>query len=204
MHGNHASTLEDTVTKVVEMEDGDVGGSGGQLQAMFEDPDMRQAVLGKRGNEAEYWLDLLQVNVRKLGEHPVGGGGFGDVWKGTLGYSETAPIVCLKVVKVYLASDVQASLKEYLREAIVWKQLKHPNLLPFLGMFYLDGTRQRICLVSPWMEHGNLVHYLKDTPRESVDHLLLVYDIVSGLSYLHVMKVVHADLKGVNILITSS
>ncbi|KAG7090171.1 hypothetical protein E1B28_011778 [Marasmius oreades] len=137
-------------------------------------------------------------NVKKLGEHPVGGGGFGDVWKGMIGEQ----VVCLKVVKVYLASDVQQLLQEFMREAIVWKQLKHPNLLPFMGMYYLNKTRGQLCLVSPWMERGNLVQFLKETPTNLVDHRALARDIAAGLYYLHAMKIVHGDLKGVNVLIT--
>ncbi|KAK1218098.1 MAP kinase kinase kinase activity protein [Marasmius sp. AFHP31] len=210
------------------------------LIVAVEDEEQRREILEKKGEDAQHWLDVLQLladspdissslrstiltimvrlsknsgrfpkclviqNVKKQGEHPVGGGGFGDVWKGIIDHVGSTQTVCLKVVKVYLTSDVRRSLAEYLREAIVWKQLDHPNILPFLGIYYLDDTRQRICLVSPWMERGNLVEYLKDTPRESVDHLALVLDIASGLSHLHVKKIVHADLKGVNVLITPS
>ncbi|KAF9267925.1 kinase-like protein [Marasmius fiardii PR-910] len=88
-------------------------------------------------------------------------------------------------------------------QAIIWKQLKHPNLLPFMGMYYLDQSRGQLCLISPWMEKGNLVRYLKDTPAEQVDYYSLVYDVASGISYLHSRKIVHGDLKGVNILVTS-
>ncbi|KAK1231149.1 hypothetical protein PQX77_005740 [Marasmius sp. AFHP31] len=212
----------------------------GLLETLEEDDEQREAFLGKKGDDAQYWLDMLQLladspdvssrlrstifrvmirlsknsgccpgclviqNVEKQGKYPVGGGGFGDVWKGTVGHPGSVQTVCLKVVKVYLTSDVQRSLKEYLREAIVWKQLRHPNLLPFLGIYYLDDTRQEICLVSPWMDRGNLVQYLKDNPQESVNHLSLISDVASGLSHLHIMKIVHADLKGVNILITPS
>ena len=129
-------------------------------------------------------------NARKLGKYPVGGGSFGDVWKGEI--DET--LVCLKVVRVYHESDVQQLLKvcillpktwresvdcfarmqDYMREAIVWQQLRHPNLLPFLGMYYLEPTGEQLALVSPWMDRGNLVRYLKDKPRESVDHQALV------------------------------
>ncbi|KAL0569037.1 hypothetical protein V5O48_012933 [Marasmius crinis-equi] len=141
---------------------------------------------------------LAIKNVKKLGEHPVGGGGFGDVWRGKIGDQ----VVCLKVVKVYLVSDVKKLMTEYMREAIVWQQLRHPNLLPFMGMYYLDKAREQLCLVSPWMERGNLVQYLKNTPKDFVDHESLAYDVAAGLAHLHGMKIVHGDLKGVNILMT--
>ncbi|KAK7027431.1 hypothetical protein VNI00_015267 [Paramarasmius palmivorus] len=95
-------------------------------------------------------------------------------------------------------------MKEYLREAIIWRQLRHPNVLPCLGLYYLDDTQQRICLVSPWMENGNLVEYIQSHPRESINHILLMHDITSGLSHLHALKIVHGDLKGFNVLITRS
>ncbi|KAF9255402.1 kinase-like protein [Marasmius fiardii PR-910] len=141
---------------------------------------------------------LMINNVKKLGEYPVGGGGFGDVWEGKIGEQT----VCLKVVKPYLTSDVRQLLREYMREAIVWQQLQHPNLLPFMGMYYFNEARSQLCLVSPWMERGNLDRFLKSTAREHVDHYSLVYDVASGLAYLHSRKIVHGDLKGVNILIT--
>ncbi|KAK1230422.1 Rho guanine nucleotide exchange factor [Marasmius sp. AFHP31] len=137
-------------------------------------------------------------NVERLGSHPVAGGGFGDVWKGKIA-GET---VCLKVVKVYLASDVEQLLREYMQEAIVWQQLRHPNLLPFVGMYYFGEGQGQLCLVSPWMERGNLVTFLKNAPPEQVDHTLLAYDVASGLAHLHDMKIVHGDMKGVNVLIT--
>ncbi|KAJ8083240.1 hypothetical protein PM082_009112 [Marasmius tenuissimus] len=140
-------------------------------------------------------------NVKKIGDFPITAGGFGDVWKGTIG--DSSELVCLKVVKVYLKSDLVKLTNEYLREAILWRQLKHPNVLPFFGIYRLEHTQQ-LCLISPWMEKGNLVEFLKATKREDVDHYTLVYDVTSGLAYLHSRKIVHGDLKGLNILITCS
>lgn len=57
----------------------------------------------------------------------------------------------------------------YAKEAILWGQLDHPNIAPFYGVYYLDGARERVCLVSLWMNNGNIVKYLKnnrDVPRE--------------------------------------
>ncbi|KAK1235366.1 hypothetical protein PQX77_001414 [Marasmius sp. AFHP31] len=90
---------------------------------------------------------------------------------------------------------------EYQREAILWRQMKHSNLLPLLGIYRLEETDE-LCFISPWMEKGNLVEYMKITKREDIDHYTLVHDIASGLAYLHSKKIVHGDLKGVNVLIT--
>ncbi|KAJ8077705.1 hypothetical protein PM082_002138 [Marasmius tenuissimus] len=149
-------------------------------------------------NSGMYPECLTIKNVEKLGEHPVAGGGFGDVWKGRV----AEQTVCLKVVRVFNASDLQQLVKEYMQEAIVWQQLRHPNLLPFVGMYYLSKSQGQLCLVSPWMERGNLVMYLKDTPKEQVNHYSLASDTASGLAYLHDRKIFHGDMKGVNILIT--
>ncbi|KAF9262411.1 kinase-like protein [Marasmius fiardii PR-910] len=135
-------------------------------------------------------------NAKKLGDGPVAFGGFGDVWKGKIGRHT----VCLKIMRSHQASNASRLLKlEYMREAIVWQQLEHPNLLPFMGIYYLDKADEQLCLVSPWMERGNLFDFLH---AENVDHYSLVYDIASGLSYLHRKEIVHGDLKSLNILIT--
>ncbi|KAJ8083236.1 hypothetical protein PM082_009108 [Marasmius tenuissimus] len=152
-------------------------------------------------NSGRHPTCLSIQNVKRVGEFPVAAGGFGDVWKGTIG--DSSELVCLKVVKVYLKSDLQKLSNEYLREAILWRQMKHPNVLPFLGLYELEQTQQ-LCLISPWMEEGNLVEFLKSREREDTDHYTLVYDIASGLAYLHSKKIVHGDLKGLNILITRS
>ncbi|KAK1217164.1 hypothetical protein PQX77_020172 [Marasmius sp. AFHP31] len=145
---------------------------------------------------------LVVRNVKKPRGYPVGSGGFGDVYKEAIG--EQA--VCLKVARIFQDSEdssIKNLIKEYMKEAIVWKQLEHPNLLPFIGMYYLDEGHHQLCLISPWMDRGDLTRYLKRTPREQVNRLVLAYDVAAGLSYLHDKKIVHGDLKGLNVLINA-
>ncbi|KAF7333429.1 Protein kinase domain-containing protein [Mycena venus] len=92
------------------------------------------------------------------------------------------------------------SMEEFGREAVIWRQLCHPNLLPFFGVYYLDN---RLCLVSPWMEHGNVVQFLRNAPPDT-NRLSLILDVALGLKYLHAQNVVHGDLKAINILVTPS
>ncbi|KAK1219477.1 Rho guanine nucleotide exchange factor [Marasmius sp. AFHP31] len=75
------------------------------LTGVFNDKLRLQGFLGMKGHEAQNWLDSMQQNVRRLGDFPIAAGGFGDVWKGVIG--ESIELVCLKVVKVYLESDLE-------------------------------------------------------------------------------------------------
>ncbi|KAJ7572926.1 kinase-like domain-containing protein [Mycena floridula] len=90
----------------------------------------------------------------------------------------------------------------FIGEAILWREFSHPNVLSFHGI-HLWPKDGRICLVSPWMENGNLVSYLKD--HSDADRPALALDVAQGLEYLHSFNppIIHGDLKGNNILITS-
>ena len=93
--------------------------------------------------------------------------------------------------------------------------MNHPNILR------IEGAAPDLfpcCMVSRWMENGNLLEYLRqpsgpidrldlvraDSDRDSVciltfadrDHHQLL-GIIRGLNYLHRHRVIHGDLKGV-------
>ncbi|KAF9440354.1 kinase-like protein, partial [Macrolepiota fuliginosa MF-IS2] len=125
-------------------------------------------------------------------------GQFGEVRRGRY----QARQICVKIFLLDQASEVESLVRSFTREALIWNQLKHPNVLQFYGIHHLSDVYGRIGLVSPWMKNGNLPGYLKihpDAPR-----LPFVYDIVNGLRYLHQNQVIHGDLKGLNILISDA
>ncbi|KAJ7113402.1 kinase-like domain-containing protein, partial [Mycena epipterygia] len=126
----------------------------------------------------------------------VAAGAFGDIWKGLYRRQN----VSVKVMRLFEDSDIEAVLKAFGREAVIWRQLSHPNLLPFFGVYYLD---KRLCLVSPWMENGNILKFLSKESHK-IDRLSLILDVALGLEYLHENHVVHGDLKALNILVTPS
>ncbi|KAJ7740622.1 kinase-like domain-containing protein [Mycena metata] len=130
-------------------------------------------------------------------ERMMAGGSFGDVYKGLLGDQSVA----IKMMRVFGESDIDALLKEFGREALIWRQLSHPNLLPFFGLYYFQ---ERLCLVSPWMENGHMRAFLKKKLYDTNYLLSLILDIALGLEHLHDTGVVHGDLKGDNIFVTPS
>ncbi len=49
------------------------------------------------------------------------------------------------------------------RETIVWKQLRHDNILPFVSVDTLT-IPEKYCLISPWMDNDNVLHDLEKHP----------------------------------------
>ncbi|KAJ7176798.1 kinase-like domain-containing protein [Mycena filopes] len=133
--------------------------------------------------------------LQKLG-HQVAGGGFGDIWKGLV----NGQSVSVKIMRIFQERTIEAASKEFGREALIWRQLSHPNLLPFYGLYYFED---RLCLVSPWMEHGNILEFLRKDPP-NINRVSLILDVALGLQYLHQENVIHGDLKAINILVTPS
>ncbi|KAF5362283.1 hypothetical protein D9756_002380 [Leucocoprinus leucothites] len=129
---------------------------------------------------------------------PAACGGFCDIFKARYNKED----VCLKVVRLYQNSDATKVLRVCTREAVLWGQLRHPNIVPFYGVYYLSDFHRRICLVSPWMDDGNISTYLQENPQ--APRKPLIYDIILGLEYLHDENIIHGDLKGMNILVNGS
>ncbi|KAF9451854.1 kinase-like protein [Macrolepiota fuliginosa MF-IS2] len=119
-------------------------------------------------------------------------GGFADIYQGQ--YKNQR--LCLKILRLY--SDQNTTMRSNIKELTVWAHLLHPNVLPFYGVF-LYGSTKRTCLVSPWMNQGNLAEFLKRFPERP--RFPMVFDIIDGLSYLHQRSIVHGDLKSQNVLL---
>ncbi|KAJ7717076.1 kinase-like domain-containing protein [Mycena maculata] len=138
---------------------------------------------------------LFITGVSGREDQPRFGGGFGDIYRAS--YSNQT--VALKHMRHFLrGADLRRIRLKFCREALVWKDLHHPHILPFLGIDR-DSFPSSLCMVSPWMEHGTVVDYLKNHGHANVDKLL--FEIAQGLQYLHSRNIVHGDLRGANILI---
>ncbi|KAK7000664.1 kinase-like domain-containing protein, partial [Favolaschia claudopus] len=138
---------------------------------------------------------LFITGVQDPDKHPTFSGGFGDVHCAFYDGKRVA----LKRIRMFTSELTNPKRLKFCREALVWQGLRHPFILPFLG---IDRTSfaPSFCMVSPWMKHGTILNFLADRGRTDIHRLTL--EIAQGLHYLHSMNIVHGDLKGVNILVT--
>ncbi|KAJ6476188.1 hypothetical protein C8R45DRAFT_1009160 [Mycena sanguinolenta] len=143
---------------------------------------------------------LFIIGVTSKEEHPMFAGGFGDIYRA----SHSGKTVALKHMRHFIQSsdpEIRDIRLKLCREALVWKDLRHPHILPFLGIDR-DSFPSALCTVSPWMEHGTVLKYLQAHGRGNVDKFL--YEIAQGLEYLHSRDIIHGDLRGANILINDN
>ncbi|KIK53350.1 hypothetical protein GYMLUDRAFT_179106, partial [Collybiopsis luxurians FD-317 M1] len=140
-------------------------------------------------------LSLIIRDIKREGQNPVAGGGFADIWRGILNEKP----VCLKVLRLTLERDEKARdeiRQQFCHEALVWRQLHHPNILPLLGV-NIDVFHPSFCLISPWMSNGDIITFLKQNPQHNLPWVLR--EIAAGLHYLHSRDppVIHGDIRGV-------
>ncbi|KIK59358.1 hypothetical protein GYMLUDRAFT_245426 [Collybiopsis luxurians FD-317 M1] len=142
---------------------------------------------------------LIINGIKREGQNPVAGGGFADIWRGSL----NGKPVCLKVLRLIVEPDenTRAEIREqFCHEALIWRQLKHPNILPLLGV-ERELFSPSFCLISPWMKNKDIITFLKQNPHHSLSSVLC--EVAAGLLYLHSREppVIHGDIRGGNILV---
>ncbi|THU94894.1 kinase-like protein [Dendrothele bispora CBS 962.96] len=121
-------------------------------------------------------------------------GGFSEVYIARLAGKTVA-------VKKLRQCQESSSLvrQKFIREAMITQVLDHDNIIPFVSVV---DRGPNLSIVTRWMANGNLVEYLKKhpwLPLEMRDKL--VYQTAKGLDYIHERYIIHADIKGANVLV---
>ncbi|EUC60961.1 tyrosine kinase domain protein [Rhizoctonia solani AG-3 Rhs1AP] len=156
-----------------------------------------------------------ELDLASFDEYPSSHGGLSDVYQGQLLNGTKIAVKVLRVstdtlnqdpkhLKVspnpqiwYPHTNLQVTAQHAARELHTWGRCTHPNVIQLLGLAIFRG---RIGMVSPWMEHGSLPHYLKKVP--GVNQFDMCVRICEGLAYLHQIGIIHGDLKGANVLVS--
>lgn len=115
----------------------------------------------------------------------IGSGGQGTVFKGT--YKKQ----CIAVKKVNEPKQTD-----------IWnlRKLEHPNIVKFLGVCTKAPC---YCIVMEYCSGGNLYHYMRQPGVQILPMQVITWarEIAHGMMYLHSKRIIHRDLKSLNVLI---
>ncbi|KAF8216912.1 hypothetical protein K438DRAFT_1798017 [Mycena galopus ATCC 62051] len=142
----------------------------------------------------------LKGRVKQDDPYPFAGGGNSNVYRGKLSRSDGTKIrVAIKMIRMSDdgSGQQEVMLRRLKREVDVWSQLKHKNILPFIGV--CEDLAPLPVLISPFYKFGHIGKYLRKHPK--VNRAKLSLGVGSGLQFLHDKKVVHGDLKVQNVLV---
>ncbi|KIO26918.1 hypothetical protein M407DRAFT_23856 [Tulasnella calospora MUT 4182] len=80
--------------------------------------------------------------------------------------------------------------------------MSHENIITLEG-FVEDLRNDRIWLIFPWEDNGNLKDFVASRNWEIPERISLIGDVTSGVEYLHTRDppIYHGDVKSVNVLV---
>jgi tRNA A-37 threonylcarbamoyl transferase component Bud32 len=139
--------------------------------------------------------------IKKVGE-----GAFGEVY---LGYWNKKKVAIKKYFFVKKYKDHQnknfynlkAILIKYIKEINIISNLRHPNLVLFLGASI--SKKNNCYLIMEYINNGNLFDFIHKE-KEKLDMNLSInisLEIALAIKYLHCRNITHCDLKSKNVLL---
>jgi tetratricopeptide (TPR) repeat protein/tRNA A-37 threonylcarbamoyl transferase component Bud32 len=173
---------------------GNMSGSGSYPQGSSSG--LRSGSASRRGNTSTTvelgWNEVIRPEQLTFG-NPLGSGGSAQVFKGSWQGQEVA------IKKI---SGV-AHLEEMTKEINALRRLRHPRLVRFIGACIQPPL---LLIVTEFMAGGCLHDRLfdqkqKHTPISQAQRGLIAVQMAEGLAFLHQQRIVHRDMKSLNVLL---
>ena len=151
----------------------------------------------------------------------IGKGTFGEVYK----VSKDNKYYALKIYQIKnddtsSSNEYKESIKSIENEIKILSQLDNPFIVKLYEVFSLNPNsellknndieeQQMMCLVLELCENGDLNDKIKEKKQKNEifsenEILQYFYEILQGLYYLHKNRVIHRDLKTLNIFLTEN
>ncbi|CAL8071978.1 unnamed protein product [Calicophoron daubneyi] len=156
----------------------------------IETPDWSSPAPGNHTEDGEMEIDKSRVHIEKT----IGEGEFAEVCAGKL---DGDKVVAVKMLRCGVSEKTQ---QDFLKEATTMKQMKHPNIVRFIGMITLSEPHM---IIMEFMDKGSLDRYLQSIDEELPFTRLvqMLCDVCAGMKYISEKGYVHRDLAARNVLV---
>lgn len=107
--------------------------------------------------------------------------------------------VAVAIKRLKLLDFVSSGLEEFKQEAGLMSKLRHPHIVNFYKVCVEHGN---YCILMELCEKGTLYHWLKKQEAKArPNRKRIALEVALGLAYLHSHRIVHRDLKSLNVLL---
>ena len=148
-------------------------------------------------SDARSIISDFEVNINQVGH-----GSFGKVYKSTY-QAEEGKIIEVAVKKINIRSNEGFPLSA-IREISILKKYRHKNLVPFINSFVdppKPNKKGNVSLVYEYAQH-DLASLIKENIDFDLDCIKsIMFQILSGVKYIHDNFILHRDIKPANILL---
>jgi len=181
--------------------------SNSQSFTRLQDSDSLSITREVKIEPANYFLKKNSSKIR--GKHVVKRGKWtlgSQIGSGTYGVvhvgmnSRTGNLMAVKSLNIPSSSSHEA-IEDLQREIGLMRTLSHPNIVRYIGA-ETDTVKHILHIFQEWVPGGSLSSLLRKFgpfPLPVVRSYL--FQIFSGLGYLHSNRILHRDIKGGNVLV---
>ncbi|XP_059842463.1 mitogen-activated protein kinase kinase kinase 4 isoform X1 [Hypanus sabinus] len=167
-----------------------------------QDCQMKQKnIIGQICDIPKSYDNVMQVGLRKVTfkwqrGNKIGEGQYGKVY--TCINVDTGELMAMKEIR-FQPND-HKTIKETADELKIFEGIKHPNLVRYFGV---ELHREEMYIFMEYCDEGTLEEVARLGLQE---HVIRLYtkQITTAINVLHEHGIVHRDIKGANIFLTSS
>ncbi|XP_018621728.2 mitogen-activated protein kinase kinase kinase 4 isoform X3 [Scleropages formosus] len=158
-------------------------------------------IIGQVCHKPKSYDNVMQVGLRKVTfkwqrGNKIGEGQYGKVY--TCINVDTGELMAMKEIR-FQPND-HKTIKETADELKIFEGIKHPNLVRYFGV---ELHREEMYIFMEYCDEGTLEEVSRLGLQE---HVIRLYSkqITTAINVLHEHGIVHRDIKGANIFLTSS